>query len=122
MIHKEGFEYGFDASKCATCGGKCCIGEKGYIWVSAKEIEAISRYINVDIERFKLDYLKKIKYKYSIKDVLINGSYECLFFDHQKGCMIYEVRPQQCRTFPFWDHVRDNLEQERVNCPGIVSL
>ena len=34
LLRRSGFGYEFDASKCERCGGKCCTGESGYIWVS----------------------------------------------------------------------------------------
>ena len=30
----EGYCFGFDGGKCEECGGKCCAGESGYVFLS----------------------------------------------------------------------------------------
>ncbi len=40
----------------------------------------------------------------------------------QTACAIYPVRPQKCRTWPFWDgNLRspDDWNQTAKGCPGI---
>jgi len=121
VIEKEGFAFAFDESACATCNGHCCIGESGYIWVSPDEIVAIAAKLEIEVELFKREYLEKVGYKYSIKEVKKGESYECLFFDSGiSGCSIYDVRPTQCRTFPFWDYFLKNPKEAGKECPGIV--
>ena len=120
IISKDGYDYKFDPNACKDCGGKCCIGEQGYIWVTKLEINEIAKLLNLSVEVFVSDYLKKIKYKYSIKEALVDGSWECIFFDKQKGCQIYDKRPSQCKSYPFWDYVKQNIDKERENCPGII--
>ena len=34
IIRKESYPYSFDSSACATCEGRCCTGESGYIYVT----------------------------------------------------------------------------------------
>jgi Fe-S-cluster containining protein len=121
IIRVDGFEYGFKPSACEECAGKCCTGESGYIWVNNSEIKKIAEFLKLDEEIFKKNCLNKIKYKFTIKEVLINGEFECLFFDNiDKKCQIYEVRPNQCRTFPFWDYFKTNEKEVRNECIGIV--
>jgi Fe-S-cluster containining protein len=47
---------------------------------------------------------------------------DCVFFDAQKRkCSVYEARPLQCRTWPFWE---SNIKTEKAwqrtcsVCPG----
>ena len=46
----------------------------------------------------------------------------CIHLNEQKQCNIYEVRPQQCRAFPWWG---ENLatasawKKVKTTCPGI---
>ncbi|WP_200764112.1 YkgJ family cysteine cluster protein [Nitrosophilus alvini] len=119
MIEKEGFDFVFDPNACETCEGNCCTGESGYIWVQSNEINEISNFLKIDTESFMKNCLKKVKYRYSIKEIFVNGSYQCLFFDKDKGCEIYPVRPKQCRTYPFWDHFKENTKEVKKECPGI---
>ncbi len=118
IIKKEGFPYKFNADACMECEGNCCIGESGYIWVTSKEIEKIAEFLKIDIEKFKKLYLIKVGYKYSLKEKKYKNGYACIFF--KNGCTIYPVRPNQCRTFPFWDYFKNNINELINECPGII--
>jgi len=47
---------------------------------------------------------------------------DCIFFDREiKGCKVYEERPVQCRTWPFWDSNIDTANSWKKTakfCPG----
>ena len=122
IIKKEGFDFAFDIRACESCEGNCCIGESGYVWVNPKEIDAIASYLQLSTEDFKKAHLRKVSYRYSLKEVEIKESYVCDFFDlEKKQCRIYEVRPSQCRSFPFWDYFKQHQEEVEKECPGIIS-
>ena len=121
IIKKEGFDFSFDTSACNSCAGRCCTGESGYIYVSKNEIEEISKLLNLDIKDFVNEYLFKKSYKYSIKEVKHNDSFECVFYDREiNGCKIYTARPSQCITFPFWDYYKKRVDELQEECPGII--
>ena len=124
IIRKDGYNYAFDQKACETCEGNCCIGESGHIWVLVQKIPEMASFLNIDEESFIKHYLEKVGYRFSIKEkVVAPGEYDCIFFDREKKrCAIYPVRPVQCRTFPFWDYFKDNEEELRAECPGIISL
>jgi hypothetical protein len=118
---QEGFSFSFDESACATCKGNCCSGEPGYIWVTSAEAAAIAQRLGMESEAFRAHYLIKAGYKFSIGERKNGESCECLFFDAVvSGCSIYDVRPSQCRTFPFWDYFLENPKEAGKECPGIV--
>jgi len=119
MTH-ENFSYTFDPSACASCGGNCCTGESGNIFVSVTEITAIAALLEMDEREFRREYLRKEGYRYSLKEKRVNSSYDCVFFNRsQNGCTIYMARPLQCRTFPFWDYFRTRIDELKAECPGI---
>lgn len=122
LLHNENYSYQFDPSACEACGGHCCRGESGYIWVKYSEIEQIASYLELEIENFATMYLRKVKHRYSlVEKKLAEDDYACIFFDDTKRrCSIYPVRPLQCRTFPFWEQFKQNEEEVRKECPGIV--
>ncbi len=121
LIFKEGFEFGFDANECAKCNGFCCRGESGYIWINFNEIQRLSEHLQLSVDEVALRYLKKVKHRYSfIEKKLGAGDYGCIFFDENlKRCGIYEVRPNQCRTFPFWEQFKNQTDEVKQECPGI---
>ncbi len=124
LIKKETYPYSFSPSACETCGGRCCTGESGYIWINKQEIFKLADYLKIEVEELGLKYLTKIGYRYSINEKKISqDNYACIFFDTQKKqCGVYEARPSQCRTFPFWDYFKTNIEEVKKECPGIVSM
>jgi len=120
IIHEKGFDFGFDPKACKKCCGRCCIGESGNIWINKEEISKIAGFLDLSAEDFIKYYLKKVHYRYSLKELKINGSFQCVFFDDKnKNCSIYKVRPTQCRTFPFWEYFKKNTDEIIKECPGI---
>lgn len=122
LIKKDGYEFSFDPKACLECEGNCCRGESGYIWVNRDEIKKISEFLGLSEDEFIKNCLKKVKYRFTIKEIFVKGEYQCLFFDSEKKrCEIYPVRPTQCRTFPFWDRYKDKKYINEVckECPGI---
>lgn len=120
LIQKEGFNFRFNPKACMQCQGKCCNGDSGNIFVNSKEIKAISRFLGIEISRFIEEYLIKVSYKFSLREIKANKDYTCIFFDNRKNrCSIYPVRPNQCRTFPFWAYFKDKPEEVARECPGV---
>lgn len=122
MIREDGFDFSFRSSACSECGGACCIGESGYIWVKYPEIEAIANYLQLDIGEFAQNYLIRAKNRYSLRETKVKDlGYACIFFDTQKRmCSIYDVRPKQCRTFPFWEQFKSDTKELTKECPGVI--
>lgn len=123
VIKKDGFNFAFNSKACESCQGKCCIGESGYIWVNPKEITNLIEFLKIDTEKFKENYLKKVGFRYSLNEVEYEGGFACVFFDMEKRCCkVYNVRPNQCRSYPFWEHFKKNQHEVEKECIGIVSL
>lgn len=121
-MREEGFCFEFDDRACRECGGKCCIGESGYIFATLKELEEVAKFLNLDFCEFLAKYVKKVGYKFSFIEKTYNDGFACIFFDeNQKCCQIYEVRPKQCRDFPFWKIFleKEQLQYLKKECPGI---
>ena len=122
-MRQEGYPYVFDADACATCGGRCCTGESGNIFVKRDEIVAIAEVLKMDVDALVAQYLEKRGYKYSIKERVVGMSHDCIFFNREaSGCDIYAARPLQCRTFPFWDYYKTRVEELKRECPGILNV
>ncbi len=121
-VSENGYNYQFTPSACGTCGGHCCTGEHGYIWIKYPEIEKLAQHLALDIKDFTKQYLKKVNYRYSLTEKQIaSDNFACVFFDtHKKQCSVYEARPSQCHSFPFWQYYRTHEKELRDECPGIV--
>jgi len=122
IVKEEGYSYAFDTSACETCGGRCCTGESGNIFVNKEEIVALSSLLKIDAKVFREECLVKKGYKYSLKEKVVGISYDCIFYDRaSNGCQVYMARPLQCRTFPFWDYYKERVDELKVECPGIID-
>jgi Fe-S-cluster containining protein len=122
-LENKEYPYKFDASVCSQCEGNCCIGESGYIWINSSEIEKLANHLNLEVDQLVEKYLTKVGYKYTINEQkLSETNYACIFFDlEKKQCSIYEARPTQCRTFPFWDYFKNRINEVKDECPAIID-
>jgi Fe-S-cluster containining protein len=123
VMKKDGFNFVFNPDACKECAARCCTGESGYIYVTKEEMNAISESLGIQIREFADTYLFKKDYKYSIKERKNGESYECIFYDSAiNGCSIYETRPMQCSTFPFWDYYKTRVDELKEECPGVQNV
>ena len=89
--------------ECQQCG-RCCSGPAtGYIWVTKPEIELIADFLRIEPEQLRKKYLRRVGLRITIIEQ--KDTKDCIFLRKtggQRQCMIYPVRPGQCRTWPFW--------------------
>lgn len=85
--------------RCTMCG-HCCTGAPGYVWVTDEEIAAIANQLQMPIEQMVALHTRVERGERSLRE---KASGDCVFYDKSAGCTIYDVRPAQCRTWPFWE-------------------
>jgi len=108
---------------CQVCG-QCCSGPgEGYIWVTRPEIELIAEHLHLTPGELRRKYLRRLGLRTSIVEEPTTR--DCIFLQKVGGikqCVIYSVRPSQCRTWPFWSEnllSPDAWNRAAVKCPGI---
>jgi Fe-S-cluster containining protein len=123
ILEHKNYSFKFDSTACSSCAGNCCIGESGFIWITIEEIERLAKYLKIPVKDLFDNYLVKYDYKFSIKEKQLgDNNYACIFFDLvKKQCSIYDARPSQCRTFPFWEYFKNNIEELKKECPAIIE-
>jgi hypothetical protein len=110
---------------CRECGGCCAGPTEGYIWVVEPEIERIAEHLNVTPGELRRRYLRQAGLRTTI--VEHRTTKDCIFLGQVEGkrrCAIYTVRPNQCRTWPFWPENLSDLDawnEVGRRCPGINS-
>ena len=104
--------------ECSQCGD-CCTGAPGYVWVNGEEIAALAEHLGLPVEEFERKFVRKVGVR---KSLIEYGNGDCVFFDGKaRKCTVYEARPKQCRTWPFWDsNIRSPAawQQTCEVCPG----
>lgn len=117
----DGFDYAFNPVKCAECGGKCCIGESGYVFLTKDEMAQIADFLGLDFGAFTKRFVRQIGQQYSLIEKPHKSGLACVFFDDEKRCTIYPVRPAQCKKFPFWDIFKNNANGAFRECEGVEN-
>jgi uncharacterized protein len=105
------------AFACTRCGA-CCTGAPGYVWVNPEEIARLAEHRGEKVEDFSRQFVRRVGNRYSLIE---RPGGDCIFWDKQAGCTVYEARPIQCRTWPFWpENIASPEDWEHVTaiCPG----
>jgi len=104
--------------QCTGCG-KCCTGSPGYVFLSAPDLENLAAHFSLAPEDFAARYTYRVDDKISLIDR--PGTSACIFLEDNR-CSVYEARPVQCRTFPWWVHFLESpeeWEEAGKRCEGI---
>lgn len=109
--------------ECTECG-ECCSGPgEGYIWITKPEIEFVAEFLKMPVGEFRREYLRRVGLRTTI--IEHSATKDCIFLrqiEGKKKCVIYPVRPNQCRTWPFWSSNLVNPNEWNTaarKCPGI---
>ena len=122
MIEKIGMIKEFvERGICFECLPGCtkCCAIPGMVYVKLEEIPRMAEFFGLPREEFMEKYLQR--HWGDVYNLNFPDSEPCMFLN-EKGCEIYEVRPAQCRTFPFWPENMSDLRvwrKAKKLCPGI---
>lgn len=122
-IKKDGFSFSFNQAACGSCGARCCRGNSGNIWVTSNDINNICKLLGVNqIDGLRL-FFQKRENQYTIREQLNDhNDYRCIFLNNLNLCSIYDARPAQCRTYPFWEHFKIDIDGLVKECKGVQKL
>lgn len=111
--YKDGLKF-----KCTECG-KCCTGTPGFVWVLKDEIIAMAEFLRLSLDIFSEKYIRRIGSRYALKERMRGVDFDCIFLEG-KRCAIYNSRPRQCKTFPWWpQNLKSKEAWQNVECEGI---
>lgn len=106
---------------CTQCS-HCCRHESGFVFLCEEDLERLSERFSLSREEFEESYCIEAPFgPVSYLSLKEKENYDCIFWA-DGGCAVYEDRPIQCRTYPFWSHITMNDEQWKLEgreCPGI---
>ncbi|MBM4113471.1 MAG: YkgJ family cysteine cluster protein [Phycisphaerae bacterium] len=113
---------------CTQCGN-CCSGPPGAVWVEPEECRALAEQLSLELPEFLSRFTREVGSRRSLEERVTEHGNDCIFLDRESApgralCGVYEARPSQCRTWPFWrenlaSRDRWNATRQRVPCPGM---
>ena len=100
--------------------GKCCVSHGGYghVWMTLEDRKRMAGVLKMKLKDFTKTYCELKDEVYRLKDGVTE---DCVFLK-DKRCSVYEGRPTQCRTWPFWPEVmnaRTWTDEVKAFCPGV---
>lgn len=99
---------------------RCCGGAPGDVFVTQQEINAIAAHVKLSVREFEDSFVRH--YSSGKMSLIEQRNGDCILLDSGKGCSVYDVRPKQCRDYPFWTEVMRSpfsWLKEAQRCPGI---
>lgn len=111
---------------CTMCGN-CCSGPEGYVLIDDDEAAALARRLNLPLAEFLDRFARLTSLGPSLIEKSTPHGLDCVFLDRdtipgKAICGVYEDRPKQCRTWPFWTSIlrsRATWERTKRICPGM---
>lgn len=118
------FEDGLNFS-CTKCSN-CCRGKPGFVFLSKNDLTNLAEWFNLSLGSFVDSFCRKAVWRdgTSVVSLIEKENFDCVFWQDGKGCSVYEARPVQCKTYPFWKRViadKNAWKVESMECPGIGS-
>ena len=115
--------------QCTQCGN-CCSGPPGAVWFDETEGRAMAAAAGVDEQTFYTAFARQERGgRWSLLEKQGPNGLDCVFLDRETApgralCRVYDARPTQCRTWPFWpENVRTektwSRAKRRTPCPGM---
>jgi Fe-S-cluster containining protein len=98
--------------------GKCCVsrGAYGYVYLTLEDRQRLARTLGMATRDFTHRYCTKTNGLFHLKD----AGPDCVFLEGSR-CSVYEGRPTQCRTWPFWPENMGARAWTAIAafCPGV---
>jgi len=104
---------------CRPDCGRCCTrhGDYDYVYLLPDDVRALASHFEMSVAAFRRRHTRKEEGHIVLR---MDGP-ACPFLEGSR-CSVYEARPRQCRTFPFWPEnlkTRKRWESLATFCPGI---
>ena len=99
-------------------GCVACCTQSGEVYLNDEDLERIAAHLELTPKQFQKRFAKR---EFGDLSLTTPSDRDCHFLE-EGGCTIHEVKPVQCRTFPFWpDKVRDRRSWKALKsyCPGV---
>ena len=113
---------------CTQCGN-CCTGPPGMVWFTKAEGVLMARRLGLSETEFYATRAHRVDGRWSLRERRTEHGYDCILLDREREdgravCSLYDARPTQCRTWPFWPENLESREawadaKRTTPCPGM---
>ena len=102
--------------------GKCCVsrGHYGFVYMNLNDRRRMAKTLKMTTSAFTRKHCVMSDGVYHLREDRANG--DCGFLEGGNRCGVYEGRPEQCRTWPFWPEVMNAKTWKKevaAFCPGV---
>ena len=98
--------------------GKCCVsrGAYGFVYLTLEDRRRLAAHLGMPTWQFPRQHCAKTDGLFHLKET----GPECRFL-RENRCSVYEGRPTQCRTWPFWPENMPARAWTAIAafCPGV---
>ena len=103
--------------------GKCCTshGEFGFVFLTIDDRRRFAKHFKISTAAFTKKYCEYRESEQAWHLIEDPKNTDCMFLKTKK-CTVYDARPTQCRTWPFWPEVMNpkSWKSEVASfCPGV---
>ena len=99
-------------------GCTACCEQKGFVYLTEDDLVRIAGYLDMTPGVFERQFVYRTKNRLRLR---VPRESQCSFL-REGGCSIHEVKPTQCRIFPYWPELLDSRKEWHKAgslCPGI---
>jgi Fe-S-cluster containining protein len=101
--------------------GRCCVsrGSYGFVYMTLVDRVRMAKVLKMTTSAFTRKHCAKSDGVWHLKD---GTGPDCVFLEGGNRCGVYQGRPEQCRTWPFWPEVMNAKTWKKevaAFCPGI---
>jgi uncharacterized protein len=99
-------------------GCTACCEQKGFVYLTEDDIPRIAQFLGMTPASFERRYVYRTRKRRRLR---VPSDSQCSFL-RDGGCSIHEVKPTQCRIFPYWPELLESRRKWLTTakyCPGI---
>jgi len=115
-FYSDGVRFG-----CSRCS-LCCRFDAGYVWLSRADLQRLQDGLGLSRQAIIERHCKTVNLGGFVQLSLSEQSNNDCTFWRNGSCSVYQFRPLQCQSYPFWGHQlvsRETWHETSHHCPGI---